>query len=296
MRHRSTTYGICYLTPITASLILTATVFPGDKGYKEIGRTTEKELNVVLSSGFGSVYISHGEPEKILVAEGIPENDGDPLINIQYSLRNRVGYMEINLGQEGEDHERKRGAFHVGHFGGGKWFLRFGDAIPISFDIELGLGEGRFDFSGLQVKDLSLTSGASDVSVSFDKPNKAIIDNINIESGVSKFTGRNLGNANFKRLRFQGGVGAYTLDFSGQLAREVDVDVEVGLGALTIIIPENVGAKVFYEESWVSKLDCNEDFRPEGEDQYITENYYSSTGKMNITIDAGLGRVKLTRR
>ncbi|MDH3253025.1 MAG: cell wall-active antibiotics response protein, partial [Ignavibacteria bacterium] len=138
--------------------------------------------------------------------------------------------------------------------------------------------------------------GASDVSLSFDEPNKTSIDNIHIETGVSKFYGRNLGNANFNHLRFEGGVGSYTLDFSGDLTHEVDVDVEVGLGALTIIVPKDVGARVLFQESWVSRLDTDRDFQPSGRDQYQTDNYNAARGKMNIRIDAGLGSVKIRRK
>jgi len=277
------------------SSLQAAPLAPGD-GPREIGRTTEKEVTVVLSSSFGSVYISRGEPEKILIADGVHRRQDDPGIKLEYSIRNRIGYMDLALGEESEGHERKKGAFLVKDFKGGKWYLRYSPAIPISFDVELGVGNGDFDLTGLKVKDFNLSTGASDVTLAFDEPNKATIDNLNIESGVSKFNGRNLGNANFKRFRFQGGVGTYTLDFSGQLNREVDVDVEVGLGAVTIIVPENVGAKIYYEESWVSRIDCDRDFQSAQENQYITDNFQTASGRMNLRIQAGLGSVKVRRR
>ena len=269
---------------------------PGEMPFKEIGRTTEKELKVVLSSSFGSLYVSKGEPEKILVADGAGKSASDPKMDIEYDIRNRVGYLDVMLGETQEDHERRKGSFKISDFNGGKWYLRFSNTIPISFDVELGVGNGDFDLSGLQVKDFTLSTGASDVSLSFDEPNKTYIDNLSIESGVSKFTGRNLGNANFKRFKFQGGVGAYTLDFTGTIATEVDVDVDVGLGVLTIIVPPEVGAKLFYEKSWVSRLDCDRDFHSVSDNEYETENYDQADGKMNIRIDSGLGSVKVKRR
>jgi hypothetical protein len=269
---------------------------PDDGGTKEIGRTTEKEVNVVLSSSFGSVNISRGESGKIVVAEALTKGTEDPKMNIDYDIRNRVGYMDVTLGEHREEGEHKHGSFKIHGFNGGKWFLRFSDAVPISFDVELGVGNGDFDLSGLNVKDFNLSTGASDVSLSFDQPNKSVIDNLNIESGVSKFTGRNLGNANFKRLRFQGGVGAYTLDFNGKLNNEVDVDVEVGLGVLTLIVPEDVGARIYYEKNWISRLDCDRDFHSVADNQYESDNFNSSSGRMNIRIDSGLGSVKIRRR
>jgi hypothetical protein len=264
-----------------------------DTPIKEIGRTTEKELKVVLSSSFGSVYVVKGESEKILSAE-VNEKDASRM-DIAYDVRNRIGYMDVTLGEYRDERDRRKGSFKISHFNGGKWFLRFTDMIPISFDVELGVGTGEFDLSGLRVKDFTLSTGASDVTLSFDEPNRTSIDNLSIESGVSKFVGRNLGNANFRRFRFQGGVGAYTLDFAGKITHEVDVDIDVGLGALTIIVPHNAGARVLYEKSWVSRLDCDRDFRSVSTDEFETENYRSAHGKMNIRIDSGLGSIKVRR-
>jgi hypothetical protein len=263
---------------------------------KEIGRTTEKELKVVLSSRFGTLIISKGEPERMVVVEGSGDQETYPPTTVEYSIRNRVGYMEIDLGGTRKEGEGKKEVFNLKDFERGKWYLRFTDAVPISFDVELGVGRGDFNLTGLQIRDFNLSTGASDVSLAFDTPNRTTIDNINIESGVSKFDGRNICNANFKRFRFQGGVGAYTLDFGGVLNNEVDVDLEVGLGMLTIVLPANIGARIFYEKSWVSRLDVDRDFHSAGENQYVSDNYDAATGKMNIKIDSGLGSIKVRRR
>jgi hypothetical protein len=263
---------------------------------REIGRTTEKELKVTLTSSFGSVLISRGKAEKILMIESASRDHRDPRIAIDYSIRNRVGFMDLSLGEGSRDNNGRRGGFHLSNFEGGKWFLKFSDAVPISFDVELGVGKGDFDLSGLQVKDFNLSTGASDVSLDFDEPNKGSIDNLSIESGVSKFDGRNLCNANFKRFHFQGGVGAYTLDFGGPLSSEVDVDIEVGLGVLTVYLPRDVGARVTYDKSWASKVDTPDDFRETADNAFTSGNYYSAPGKMNIRIDSGLGSVKIRRR
>ncbi|MFN0157411.1 MAG: LiaF domain-containing protein [Bacteroidota bacterium] len=271
-------------------------VYCGEKpGYKEIGRTTEREINVVLSSGWGKVVIKRGESAKIVSVDASPQNSAESHLDLSYAVRNRVGYLDVTLGEEKQE-DREKGVFVVNNFESSDWFLNFSNALPISFDIELGVGKGDFDLTGLQIKDFNLTTGASDVFLRFDRPNTTSIDNINIESGLSKFYGQNLGNANFKRFRFQGGVGTTTLDFSGALNNEVDVDVEVGLGSVKVIVPQNIGARIVYEESWVSRLYHDKDFKKSDENMYITDNYSTSEGKMNIRIESGLGSVTIERR
>jgi hypothetical protein len=262
---------------------------------REIGRTTERELNVVLSTSFGSLTVCRGDPEKMIVIE-TDRTGKDAETFVDYSIKNRIGYADISLGEERKHDEGKRGSFNLKDFHKGKWFLKLSDAIPVSFDLELGVGSGDFNLSGLQVKDFTLSAGASDVTLAFDEPNTTRIENISIESGVSKFDGRNLGNANFRRFRFQGGVGSYTLDFGGMLKNEVDVDVEIGFGVLTVYIPSDVGARVIYDKSWMSRIDCDEDFHESGSNEYLTDNYRDAAGKMNIRIDSGLGSIKIRRR
>jgi hypothetical protein len=262
---------------------------------REVGRTTERELNIVLTSTFGSVTIVRGEPEKMLVIEA-DEGARTAPASAEYTIRNRTGYADLSLGEEGKDREERKHSFNLGDLNRGHWLIRVSDAVPVSFDVELGVGSGDFNLTGIQVKDFTLSAGASNVTLAFDEPNSARIDNMTIESGVSKFDGRGLGNANFRHLRFKGGVGAYSLDFAGTMATEVDVDIEVGLGVMTIFIPQKLGARVSYDKSWMSRIDCEEDFSETDSNEYRSENYTSAPGKLNIRIDAGLGSVKIRRR
>jgi hypothetical protein len=273
-------------------------VFKGGNQFKkELVLKNEKELKVNLSAGFGDLFISRGNSSKILEAAISTELPGDLSDYIDYSSRDRVGYLNINTTETvagSSDRERK----HNVHFSGWKentWDMHFTDAVPISYDLELGMGKGNLDFTGLAVKDLNISTGASSVTVRFDSPNKVSMDDMNIETGLSKFRGEGLCNANFRHFKFQGGVGSYSLDFAGQLHREADVDIEVGLGSLTVIVPREIGVKIYYEKSLIAHIDLPDDFSEREDDTYYSENFDSSTGKLKMHIEAGLGGVKIRR-
>lgn len=287
LRQHITPYLLC------AVVVSTTQVYAGDSGKKEIGRTTEREINVVLSAGFGRVNIERGEAEKVIIAEGYSKKESSLPTTLKYDIRNRVGYLDISLGEDIQESGGKKGTFKISGIDGGTWDLKFSSAIPISFDVELGVAKGAFDMTGLQVKDFKLSAGASDVLLVFDSPNTSTIDEMSIESGVGKFVGRNLGNANFKSFRYEGGVGAATLDFAGLSQSEVDIDVQVGLGICTVIIPKDAGARVFFEKSLVSRIDFDSSIQTMGDNQYISDNYRTAKSRMNIRIDAGLGKVRI---
>jgi hypothetical protein len=298
MHRKWWTYGVLLGAPLLLVTSLGAVLFLGlGSGHREIVRTTEKELDVKLEAAFGSVYISRGDSKKICTID-IKDTDSDkPRGAISYKISGGVGKLDIDLNKFGEPEFGTEGKHHLdlGDIESGKWYLRFTDQIPISFNVELGVGKGDFDCSGLLVKNFVLSTGASSVKLRFPEPNKVQIDNMKIETGVSKFVGEGLGNANFRNFQFSGGVGSYTLDFTGELRREADVKVEVGLGSVTIVVPRDVGARVFYEESWVSKIDLDRDFEEKRDGQYFSDNYNTASSRMNITVESGFGHVKIRR-
>ncbi len=268
------------------------------KYHKQLGLKEEKELKVSLEAGFGDVTLAAGAPSSVMEADVDADLSGGIDRYIDYSSRDRIGYLSINTAEPvgtGSREKHHGGSFDFPGFQTNRWNLHFTDAVPISFDVELGVGHGELDFTGLQVKDLSLSSGASSVDLRFRKPNRSVIENMTIETGLSRFRGEGLCNANFNHLKFQGGVGGYTLDFGGKLDREVDVDIEVGLGSLTVIVPAETGVKVIYEKSLIAHLAVDPDFSKEEEDTYYSSNYYSASGKINMRIEAGLGSVKIAR-
>lgn len=260
--------------------------------HKEINLSNERELKANLEVGFAKLSIARGKSAVLFRSEISTEGKEDLAKCIDYAIRDGVGYLNVN---SSEERHNKKKSLHISGFDSGTWETYFTDEIPISFDVELGLGKGDFDFTGLSVKDLNLSAGASSVTLRFDTPNKSEIEELTIEAGLSKFEGKNLCNANFRHMKFEGGVGSYRLDFGGSIEKEMDADIEVGLGSITVLIPQNIGARIIYEKNIISHFDIDSEFSEQSEDNYISSNYYSSSSKINLHIDAGLGTVKIRR-
>jgi hypothetical protein len=266
----------------------------GEKFKREIPVTNERELKVDLEAGFGNIHIQKGSANQLFAIDIDADLKKDASEYIDYSNRDETGYLSINTTDAlKETQDKKKHSLHISGFEDNNWLMRFTDAVPISFDIELGMGRGEIDLTGLQIKDLNLSTGASSVSLRFDEKNKTSIDNITIETGLSKFKAYGLSNANFDNLKFEGGVGSYLLDFSGKLQREVDVDIQIGLGSITLIIPDEIGAKVYYEKSWVASIDLPKYYEENEENTYFSKNYYNAKGRLNFHIEAGLGNVTI---
>jgi predicted membrane protein len=290
----------------TRTLILTTTLFivvlflrgTAQDINKEIKRTTEKEVQLKLESSFGSVNIQKGDSKNIISIYYRKDEDKKPTMEMKYKVRGEVGDLNVQLNPEGTDSRDEDGRVHVNgkiNFTNDQWFIKLNNELPFDIESELGAGKSNFDFSGISITNLRISAGASSSKISFDEMNKSEMKNLRIETGVSKFSAENLCNANFKKMTFEGGVGAYYLNFGGELNHEADVDIEVGLGSISIVVPKNVGAMVKYKDSWLSNINVGHGFESQRKGVYKTENYNTAEGRLNIYVEASLGTVKIRR-
>jgi hypothetical protein len=281
------------LTPYRAARILLLTaiagalLFAGDDR-REIKRTDEKEVKVHLESVIGTVNVNKGESNKILMMQMETERQSSDPVAVDYIVRRNIGTLNLNWNPEHKNSWNFRE--------GDRWDIQLTDAVPLSIAANFGVGKANFDMTGLNVKALKIGTGASSTTVTFGTFNKSVIDHFQIECGVSKFVGRKLGNANFQDMTFDGGIGAYELDFGGAIDREVDAHIKIGLGTVTVTIPSDIGAKIVYDEGWLSNFSIDSHFSRQHGDTYTTSNYEQSKGKINVYVESGLGSVKIRCR
>ncbi len=283
------------LTLLVFGLVTTEISIASGKRHKTISYSNERELKVTVDAGFGDVTIAKASNSNIVEATIDTENSVNLDNCVDYEIRDKVGFLNFSNNPD-EDSKKnvKKTKFHLDMESTDSW-LNITDAVPVSFDLQLGVGKALLDMTGLSVKDLNLSTGASSVIMRFDEPNKSTIEDMSIEAGLSKFHGTNLCNANFNNFKFEGGLGTYTLDFGGKLDHDVDVNIEIGLGSITIIVPKNIGVKVYCEKTWISHLSIDDDFREKEDDTYYTPNYKSASGTMNMHVEAGMGSVRIQR-
>ncbi len=292
-------------TPIAANILAIALSFgiiSAQTIVRDVNRTDEKEVRLSITSSFGSVNIAKGDAQKIVrVRYRAKDKNREPALDLAYSVRKGIGDLKLEMHPEGSDvHYNEEGeGVRINadmNFSSDVWYVELIDGVPLSMDVELGAGKSDFNLGGLIVNDLDITTGASSSRLDFDEMNKGEIKKLSIESGVSKFVANNLNNANFRTLQFDGGVGTYVLDFGGQLNRDVTVNINVGLGAMTIIVPKQIGLRVKYEDSWLSNLTLDDDeFVRKRKGIYESQNYADAVGRMDIQVESGLGSVRIKR-
>jgi hypothetical protein len=284
----TTILGLLALCAVSVGVAgMLAELIPSD-----ILRTTEKEIRVRVEAAFGTVRIAKGASNKILTANFLQDEEDERRPQVSYHIHDGRGDLRIETKETSKFWKSSRRKNRTER----EWRLNFTDALPIDLKLEFGAGECEIDLSGLKISNLALSTGASSVNLTCDTPNTLIADRIEIESGVSKFDARGLGNLNFRKMTFSGGVGAYKLDFGDNLLRDGDLKVEVGFGAVSIIVPKDAGVRVLYDNHIFSSFDLDDCIARVKKGVYESENYKTALTKLNIDVSSGLGSVRVRHR
>ncbi len=167
------------------------------------------------------------------------------------------------------------------------WDLNLGDT-PIALEISAGAYEGKIDLTGVPLTNLSISDGASKASVEINEVNPAEMDTFAYKTGASEVKIYGIANANADQFTFDGGAGDFTLDFTGTLQRDLNVNIDSGVSSIKIIIPDGVAADVVVSGGL-------NNISPKGT-WTINGSTYSKPGNgpaIHIIIDMGVGSLDL---
>ena len=255
----------------------------------------EKELDVKIEFGLGDLELKSGTTEGYILESEMTysRDEFKPIVDYKV-VGNRARLKLYTEEDKGRDihfdfgkGKRKHGFSTENH-----WDLRFTNRLPISFDIEMGLGKGDLDFSGLRVSNFKLECGMSDVTVQFKDENAEDIRSFSIETGLGSLEAYGLGNTNMERFNVECGLGSTFLDFSGNFKHNAKGRVTVGLGSIEIIVPKDVGVEVEAERSFLSSISL-EDFDEIDDNVFRSENWRDTKYKIYMVVEIGLGSINI---
>jgi len=170
------------------------------------------------------------------------------------------------------------------------WDLEFAD-VPMELLINAGAYSGRLELGGLSLERLEINDGASDVRVEFSQANHTEMSLFRYTTGASNLTLEGLANANCSEFIFRSGAGSYTLDFSGELSRDMLVSIESGVSSVTIIMPEGTSA-ILNTSGGLLTVNSTGAWHQDGSRYTVSGDGYTIT----IDVDMGAGNLVLETR
>lgn len=182
----------------------------------------------------------------------------------------------------GPDDEHDAGSMHA----------ELSGKVPMDLSLELGAVEADLELGGLRLTDLSLRSGAADVTARFDQPNRDQLRTMTLQVGAAQVKLLDLANSGVSRIIAEVGAGALTLDLAGALQRDVDVTATLAAGGLTLNVSPDAG--VFVDEQSLLGGFGKDGFVKRG-DGWYSANYDSAPRHVRVHLHAFLGGMTLSR-
>jgi len=168
--------------------------------------------------------------------------------------------------------------------------LELARGVPMDLDLEFGAVRADIDLGGLALTRLDVSTGASESTVDVSEPNPVRLESAKFEVGAAEFTALRLGNLNADRIKVDAGVGALELGLDGRWSRDTRVDIDMGLGSLTLKVPEGLGIRI-RKDSFLTKLD-SEGLVKRG-DVYESLDFDDAEHRVIIDLDAAFGSVSV---
>lgn len=268
---------------------------------ERVAMSSEERLDAHLTFGAGRLELAKVTGDDIVkVTLEYPEDGKAP--EFSYRTHGRSGDLRIEAGDMDWEHDKDSGCTidmdddgWNGWWKDGErndWSVGLTGKIPISLKIESGASNNEIDLTGLKISDLDIEAGACELEITVDEPSGHRTRIISIDGGAAKMRAENLGNLNFDRMEFNGGAGQFTLDFSGELDHRATVEINLGVGQMTIFVPRNVGVKLDCSSCTLASVSVSGAFEEE-DDVYVNDKYGQTDGELLFEITASLATVNV---
>jgi hypothetical protein len=169
--------------------------------------------------------------------------------------------------------------------------IDFSNLVPLDLELSTGVGESRLNLSGSRLTRLDFQSGVGSTKISSYDASSVACELIQIKNGVGEMNAVGLGNLNFRRLEYEGGVGEANIDFTGEWKQDADIKIQVGVGAVTLKLPRNIGVRVEAPKSFLSGLHL--DGFNKVDSLYYSDNYDAAKIRISIHIVTGIGECRI---
>lgn len=144
------------------------------------------------------------------------------------------------------------------------WKIQIPNTLPTEIALALGAGDGSVNLSNSKLTKLNLDAGAGSFSL-------------------------NLSNTSLTELDVNAGVGSLTVDISGKQADNLNATINGGIGEITLVFPREAAIRV--NVNGLGNLEREGFVKKNG--YYVNNNSGKSQGSIDVTVNGGLGKVKL---
>ncbi len=243
---------------------------------------------VDVDFGQGELFLAPGTAPSLL--EGLCQYSM-PLLSPSLQEEEHDGQVFVELSGKGRSFGSQARAAMTN-----QWDVQLCRSLPMALDVSVESSTGEIDLGGLQLTDLVLQGDESTLNVGFDRPNPEVMESLRVVIGVGDLEMKRLGNANFRKMSVDGGMGTIELDFSGKWSHPAEVAIESGLCDVRLIIPREIPVRIATAETVECQL---EGFQAEGS-HWVNAAWKDGNPRRRqellIQWNAGMGQMDVVER
>lgn len=256
------------------------------------------QQSVEMEVRYGAGRLDVGPAEAGLLYQASLRYDGRHFSPIR-SYRVSDGTAHVRLGLEGRDGESLGLEWDEledidldeleADASDGRLEVGLSREVPTALEVDAGATESTFRLGGLPLRSFRLNTGASETEISFDRPNRVPMEKLEIRLGAASLEARGLGSAGAESIVVDGAVGDVTLDFTGGWSRDAEARVRLGMGSLTLRLPDDLGVKL--EKRGLLSSFSGLGLEKASDGSYRTPDWDEAEHRLELSVEAALGSI-----
>lgn len=251
--------------------------------------THEKSLTVFVKYGNGYINLKPATSKNAFEGEFVYWKNRP---EVRYEIVGDEGRLNVYFsGKLRKEDDESRNIMSLSKLYDNELDLSLTPRVPVDLDLELGVIKGTLDFGGLRIKNLRMEVGVSTADMLFMEPNPVSLQSCTIEGGVGKLMIEKIGNANVEDFSFEGGVGSYVLDFSGEFKQNIGANIDLGMGKVKLYLPRYIGTRIKVDKSFLSSFSIDDIYKKN--DYYYNENWEKTKYSLDLKIQTGVGKIEV---
>lgn len=169
--------------------------------------------------------------------------------------------------------------------------LQLGRDRPLDLDVRLDLATANLDFGGLMLRSLALQASTSEARVRFDTANATQMERMELDISAATLRASALANANARMISVDARAGSAEIDLGGAWTRDVEMQIDITLGSVTVYVPADVGVELEVTRRMLATVDAGT-LRRTGS-LYVSGNSATATRRLRIRAGATVGKLTL---
>ncbi len=247
-------------------------------------RRGETDLRAVVEFAVGELHVAPGVAGTLYKYNLVYDAEHfDPITSYNPDVH------RLRIGVDGQGH----GDIHYRNRTQQRLDLSLSPATPVLLELTFGAGTADVELGGLSLSSVAFKGGASEATIRVSEPNRVACRSFTLEVGAIDLKTEKLGNARCERLELKGAAGSVVLDLTGDWSEGTtsQVDIAVGLGSVTLKLPESVGVEADVER-FLTSFDRSGLLRRGS--NYYSANWDTAKTRLRINLKAAMGDIEVS--